>query len=152
MAPHAINRWPYLYTRFWVKKLCWSELLSECFPLSLILVENATSGDSLSLSSWALLPQVAWFLPSFHLYECYNRISFPFSYLFQLSSTFVNSLAILMCNFVFIVLCVCLFFLLFEKNIHTYLTTWLSSCPVAILTKSSPYFAFKILIQEKWKT
>ena len=55
-----------------------------------------------------------------------------------------------MCNFVF--QCSFLYFssfLLFEENIRTYLTTWLSSCPVRILTKSSPYFVIKILIQEK---
>jgi len=55
-------------------------------------------------------------------------------------------------NFVFIIIhhLNCVFSLCsFEENLHTYLTTWLSSCPVTIFTKSHHILLIKIIIQSE---
>jgi len=136
------------------------------FSLSLILAEIATSGDSILKNLGASSPKwhdrssflstlsflYSLFSLQFHQYTSFllfiiSLIILPLYFPFQFG--FFIPLSCFIFAIIIITLVIVFFFYSFEENFHTYLTTWLSLCPVATFTEFHLSLLIKIIIQVK---
>jgi len=113
-------------------------LSCECSALQVAILHHSSWKFPSFQVAWSILHSIS-FVSSLYFLSSITPsiIPFPFSYLFfiffQSSSCFLPSYVILIFaphHHHLLILCVSLYSL--EVNLHTYLTTWLSSCPMGI--------------------